>query len=124
MIKSQLVLNIAGRFLHLSTHVVEKNVPVFRASKEIGKTASNGCLNLLSLSACLFKNSKPIRKSRNINDDVICGRRAGIDIVWKMEVNRLVSEVEPFSFKERYQAQQRRLFHPGKETRFRSSNFG
>ena len=50
--------------------------------------ASNGCLNLLSLSACLFKGPKPIRKSRNTNNDVVCGGRAGIDIVWKKEVNR------------------------------------
>jgi hypothetical protein len=54
---------------------------------------------LLSPSACLFKGSKPIRKSRNINGDVVCGGRAGIDIVWKKEVNRFFSGGIPF-FKE------------------------
>ena len=46
-----------------------------------GYPVSNGCVNLLSLSACLFKGSKPNRKSGNINYDVVCGRRAGFYIV-------------------------------------------
>ena len=62
-------------------------------------SASNSYLNLLSLSACLFKGSKPIRKSRNTNDDVVCGGRVGIDIVWKKEVNRFFRGGIPF-FKE------------------------
>ena len=64
--------------------------------------ASNGYLNLLSLSACLFKGSKPIRKFRNTNDDVVCGGRSEFDIVWKKEVNRFFRGGIPF-FKERDQ---------------------
>ena len=46
-----------------------------------------------------FQRLQRIRKSRNTNDDVVCGGRAGIDIVWKKEVNRFLGGEIPF-FKE------------------------
>ena len=72
---------------------------VFSIQRSATRSSVPEGLCLLSLSACLFKNSKSIRKARNINDDVVCGRRAGIDIVWKEEMNRFFRGGIPF-FKE------------------------
>ena len=63
---------------------------------------AHGCLSPLIFSACIFKGSKPIKKFRDVDDDVVCGRRSGFDIIWKMEVNRFVW-VRHFFFQKRYQ---------------------
>ena len=84
---------------------------------------SYGCLSLLIFSAYVFKGSKPIRKSRNINDDVVCGRRAGLEHRLENGSEQICLGPPPF-LSEAISGPQRRLAHPGRETRFHSSSFG